>query len=76
LRFITDLRVPYDNNLAERDIRMPKLKQKVSSGFRTDTGIARFATIRTCLSTLRKQAAIFEALVLTSQGSPPMPRLG
>ena len=76
LRFITDLRVPFDNNLAERDIRMPKLKQKVSGGFRTDTGIARFATIRPYLSTLRKQGAdIFQALVLTFQGSPPMPRL-
>ena len=76
LRFITDLRVPFDNNLAERDIRMPKLKQKVSGGLRTDTGIARFATIRSYLSTLRKQGAdIFQALVLTFQGSPPMPRL-
>jgi transposase len=77
LRFITDLRVPFDNNQAERDIRMPKLKQKVAGGFRTDTGIARFATIRSYLSTLHKQGAdIFDALVLTFQGSPPMPRLG
>jgi transposase len=76
LRFITDLRVPFDNNLAERDIRMPKLKQKISGAFRTDSGIALFATIRSYLSTLRKQGAdIFEALVLTFQGSPPMPRL-
>jgi len=76
LRFITDLRVPFDNNLAERDIRMPKLRQKISGAFRTDTGIALFATIRSYLSTMRKQGAdIFEALVLTFQGSPPMPRL-
>jgi len=74
LRFITDLRVPFDNNLAERDIRMPKLKQKVSGGLRTDTGIARFATIRSYLSTLRKQGPdIFQALVLTFQGSPTVP---
>jgi len=77
LRFITDLSVPFDNNQAERDIRMPKLKQKVSGAFRTDTGIERFATIRSYLSTLHKQGAdIFEALVLTFQGSPSMPKLG
>jgi transposase len=77
LRFITDLRVPFDNNHAERDIRMPKLKQKVSGAFRTDAGIERFATIRSYLSTLHKQGAdLFRALVLTFQGSPPMPALG
>ena len=76
LRFVTDLRVPFDNNLAERDVRMPKLKQKVSGCFRSDHGVAHFATIRSYLSTLRKQSAdIFKALVLTFQGSPPMPRL-
>ena len=77
LRFITDLRVPFDNNQAERDIRMPKLKQKVSGAFRTDAGIERFATIRSYLSTLHKQGAdVFRALVLTFQGSPPLPALG
>jgi transposase len=77
LRFITDLRVPFDNNQAERDIRMPKLKQKTSGAFRTDTGIERFATIRSYLSTLHKQGVdVFQALVLTFQGSPPMPALG
>ena len=76
LRFITDLRVPFDNNQAERDLRMPKLKQKIAGLFRTDAGIERFATIRSYLSTLRKQGAdLFEALVLTFQGSPPAPKL-
>ena len=77
LRFLTDLRVPFDNNQAERDVRMPKLKQKVSGCFRTPGGAAHFATIRSYLSTLRKQSAnLFHALVLTFQGRPPMPRLG
>ena len=76
LRFVTDLRVPFDNNLAERDIRMPKLKQKVSGCFRSDQGVAHFAIIRSYLSTLRKQSAdLFKSLVLTFQGRPPMPRL-
>jgi len=76
LRFLTDLRVPFDNNQAEPDIRMPKLKQKVSGGFRSETGIQAFATIRSYLSTLRKPSAdLFAALVLTCQGSPPMPHL-
>jgi transposase len=64
------------HNLAERDIRMPKLKQKVSGCFRADAGVDNFAIIRSYLSTLRKQSAdIFNSLVLTFQGSPPMPRL-
>ena len=74
LRFITDLRVPFDNNQAERDVRMPKLKQKVSGSFRSETGVKHFATIRSYLSNLRKQSAdIFKSLVLTFQGSPSMP---
>ncbi|TVQ91135.1 MAG: IS66 family transposase [Chromatiaceae bacterium] len=77
LRFITDLRVPFDNDQAERDMRMAKLKQKISGTFRTDAGLERFATIRSYLSTLHKQGAdVFQALVLTFQGSPPVPALG
>ena len=76
LRFVTDLRVPFDNNLAERDVRMPKLKQKVSGCFRSAQGADNFAIIRSYLSTLRKQSAdIFKSLVLTFHGNPPMPRL-
>jgi transposase len=76
LRFLTDLSVPFDNNQAERDIRMPKLKQKVSGGFRSEEGAQAFATVRSYLSTLRKQSIdTYRALVMTFQGNPPMPRL-
>jgi len=76
LRFLTDLRVPGDNNPAERDLRMPKLQQKVSGCFRSDTGGDAFAITRSCLSTRRKQSDdIFNSLVLTFQGRPPMSQL-
>ena len=76
MRFVTDLRVPFDNNQAERDLRMPKLKQKVSGCFRSPEGAAAFATVRSYLSTLRKQSiALYPALVMTFRGQPPMPRL-
>jgi transposase len=77
LRFISDLRVPFDNNLAERAIRMPKLKQKVSGCFRSTGGAQAFATVRSYLATLHKQSVdTYQALVMTFQGHPPMPQLG
>ncbi len=56
LRFLYDPRhVPFTNNEAERDLRMVKLRQKVSGGFRTTEGAHRFATLRTVIHTARKQ---------------------
>ena len=55
LRFLTDPDVPFTNNLAERDGRMMKLRQKISGGFRSVDGAEDFAIIRTLISTARKQ---------------------
>src|SRR5450432_3742091 len=55
LRFLSDLTVPFTNNLAEQAARMMKLRQKISGGFRCAAGAADFAVIRSLLATARKQ---------------------
>ena len=74
-RFATDHNVPFTNNLAEQAVRMPKVKQKISGGFRTKNGADTFCTLRSYLATMHKQGAnLFHALTLTFQGQPPQPR--
>jgi transposase len=55
LRFLTDFAVPFTNNLAEQDLRMMKVKTKISGGFRTPQGAADFASLRSVISSARKQ---------------------
>jgi hypothetical protein len=84
LRCLDDLRVPFDNNQAERDLRMVKLQQKISGCWRTLAGAEAFLALRSYLSTARKHGRnplavlgqLFEGrpwLPAAAPGRPPAP---
>jgi hypothetical protein len=76
LAFLDDLSIPFTNNLAERDLRMVKVQQKVSGCFRSAAGSQAFARIRGYVSTLRKQGVpLLSALQATLGGHPVLPSL-
>jgi len=74
LRFATDFRVPFDNNAAEREIRMVRLREKISGCLRTLTGARDFAAIRSYLATAAKHGMQFlHVLIELIQGRPWLP---
>lgn len=74
LAFLYDPSVPFSNNQAEQDLRMIKVQQKISGGFRTFKGAQDFARIRSYLSTARKNNVnILSAISDAINGHPFLP---
>ncbi|OPX72113.1 MAG: Transposase IS66 family protein [Methanoregulaceae archaeon PtaB.Bin152] len=74
LLFMHDFSVPFSNNLAERDIRMMKLQQKISGTFRSQEGADCFCRIRGYISTVKKnEMPVFTSLLKVFEGEPFIP---
>jgi transposase len=77
LAFLYDFRIPFTNNQAEQDIRMIKVQQKISGGFRTLEGARMFARIRSYISTVRKHRLnVFRMITHALEGQPFIPAPG
>jgi transposase len=77
LAFMHDFDVPFDNNLAERDLRMVKVQQKISGAFRSQKGAWAFCRIRSYISTVRKNAVnVIDAVENVFKGHPFIPSTG
>ena len=71
LALLDDLRIPFTNNLAERDLRMAKVQQKISGTFRSASGATAFCRIRSYFSTMQKQGhTILSSLTAVFRGNP------
>jgi transposase len=71
LALLDDLRIPFTNNQAERDLRWAKVQQKISGTFRSATGVTAFCRIRSYLSTMQKQGhSMLSALTAVFHGQP------
>ena len=76
LKSIDHLNVPFDNNLAERDIRMMKVSMKISGGFRDFSTGRAITLIRSYISTIRKNRVNFlDGLILTFENAPWLPEI-
>jgi transposase len=76
LRFARDFTSPFTNNLAESDLRMVKLQQKISGCYRTEAGATNYLTIRSYVSTARKQGInVLGALRDLFEGKPFLPNI-